>query len=115
MSTRWFGKICVEKNRLNLQSEKFSHVYLLSFIECEPGERDFSRSGVESFLTGEPQVKMIAKKSDRRHLLQLAHDLHSSLFLFLHAMPTRRFGQEKSLKLEIWVGKFHPGMQPNKT
>ena len=40
---------------------------------------------------GEHQVKMTAKKSDRRHLLQSAHDLHSSLFLFLFAMPTRRF------------------------
>jgi hypothetical protein len=49
---------------------------------------------VDPLLTGEHYVKIIAEKSDIRHPLQSAHDLHSSsLFLFLFAMPTRRFGK----------------------
>jgi len=34
----------------------------LSFVECDPGERDFSRSGVESLLTGKQQVKITTNK-----------------------------------------------------
>ena len=34
----------------------------LSFLQCDPGECDFSRSGAESLLTGKHQVKMTANK-----------------------------------------------------
>ena len=44
------------------QNVSFSARHFLSFLESDPGERDFSRSGVESLLTGEHQVKMTAIK-----------------------------------------------------
>jgi len=43
----------------------------LSFLECDPSERDFGQSGVESLLTDKHQVKMTANKwrvpSESRH------------------------------------------------
>ena len=43
---------------------------------------------------------MTAKQSDRCPLLQSARDLHSSFFLFLSAMLTRRFGKIRTPEAE---------------
>ena len=81
-----------KKSRPNLQSELSNSRMSTFFLSLSV--TPVSLTLVDPLLTGEHYVKMTAEKSDTRHPLQSAHDLHSSsLFLFLSAMPTRRFGK----------------------
>jgi len=49
--TSW-QDLCQEKSsKLATWVKKFSHVYFLSFLECDPGQLDLGRSGVASLLT----------------------------------------------------------------